>query len=608
MNKNELYYYNNSLIRILEITDTSYFVIDCVKCNMPYFIKIEEFKDYNLCENNIFTALNILLNNNDDINEIKITDFSKENQNIAHKRFSMIFPILSYIMNKSDRSRLIHLMADSNNVSTQTIKQYLCKYLAYQDITILIAKPKIKEKILSVDEKNIRWALNKYFYTTKKNSLNTTYIYLLKEKYCNENGQLKENYPTFNQFRYFYRKHKKLQNYYISRNGLKDYQKNKRPLLGDNIQEFAKNIGVGMLDATICDIYLVNDEGNIIGRPILTACIDAYSSLCMGYSLTWEGGIYSLKNLMQNIITDKVDLCKNFNIDITKDIWDCDKLPGIFVTDKGSEYISENFEQISELGVTIINLPAYRPELKGAVEKFFDLIQNSFKPYLKGKGVIEVDFRERGAHDYRLDAKLTMIDFEKIILECIIYYNTKRILKNFPYTKEMLERGIQPFANQIWNYSLNTMGCNLIKASSEQVRLTLLPRIKGKFTRYGLIVNKLRYKNISYTEKYLKGEDVIVSYNPQDLSTVWIIEDCDFVPFTLIENQYENMNLDDVEQLRKKKQELIASVEEQNIQGKIDLAKSIENIADKNINIDVNLKAIRKNRKKEQNITHNQNL
>lgn len=608
MNKNELYYYNNSLIRILEITDTSYFVIDCVKCNMPYFIKIEEFKDYNLCENNIFTALNILSNNNDDINEIKITDFSKENQNIAHKRFSMIFPILPYIMNKSDRGRLIHLMADSNNVSTQTIKQYLCKYLAYQDITILIAKPKIKEKILSVDEKNIRWALNKYFYTTKKNSLNTTYIYLLKEKYCNEDGQLKENYPTFNQFRYFYRKHKKLQNYYISRNGLKDYQKNKRPLLGDNIQEFAKNIGVGMLDATICDIYLVNDEGNIIGRPILTACIDAYSSLCMGYSLTWEGGIYSLKNLMQNIITNKVDLCKNFNIDITKDIWDCDKLPGIFVTDKGSEYISENFEQISELGVTIINLPSYRPELKGAVEKFFDLIQNSYKPYLKGKGIIEVDFRERGAHDYRLDAKLTMLDFEKIILECIIYYNTKRILKNFPYTKEMLERQIQPFANQIWNYSLNTMGCNLINVSSEQVRLTLLPRIKGKFTRYGLIVNKLRYKNISYTEKYLKGEDVIVSYNPQDLSTVWIIEDCDFVPFTLIENQYENMNLDDVEQLRKKKQELIASVEEQNIQGKINLAKSIENIANKNINIDVNLKAIRKNRKKEQNITHNQNL
>ena len=78
------------------------------------------------------------------------------------------------------------------------------------------------------------------------------------------------------------------QNYYISRNGLKDYQKNHRPLLGDGIQEFAPHVGVGMLDATVCDIYLVNDAGELVGRPILTACIDAYSGLCCGYSLTWE--------------------------------------------------------------------------------------------------------------------------------------------------------------------------------------------------------------------------------------------------------------------------------------------------------------------------------
>lgn len=79
----------------------------------------------------------------------------------------------------------------------------------------------------------------------------------------------------------------------------------------------------------------------------------------------------------------------------------------------GSEYKSENFEQIAELGVTIINLPPYRPELKGAVEKFFDLLQNTYKPYLKGKGIIEPDFQERGAHDYRKDARLTIADFEK---------------------------------------------------------------------------------------------------------------------------------------------------------------------------------------------------
>lgn len=59
------------------------------------------------------------------------------------------------------------------------------------------------------------------------------------------------------------------------------------------------------------------------------------------------------------------------------------------LTDMGTEYTSENFGQITELGVTIQNLPAYRPELKGQVEKFFDLIQSEYKKHLKGRGVIE---------------------------------------------------------------------------------------------------------------------------------------------------------------------------------------------------------------------------
>lgn len=60
-----------------------------------------------------------------------------------------------------------------------------------------------------------------------------------------------------------------------------------------------------MLDSTICDIYLVNEAGGLVGRPILTACIDAYSGLCCGYTLSWEGGTYSLRGLMLSVIEDK---------------------------------------------------------------------------------------------------------------------------------------------------------------------------------------------------------------------------------------------------------------------------------------------------------------
>lgn len=396
-----------------------------------------------------------------------------------------------------------------------------------------------------------------------------------------------------------------MQTYYISRDGLKDYQKNSRPLLGDGIQEYASSVGMGMLDATVCDIYLVNEAGNLVGRPILTACIDAYSSLCCGYSLSWEGGVYSLRGLMLNIITDKQKWCSQYGISIDKSQWDVNKLPAIFVTDMGSEYKSENFEQITELGVTMVNLPSYRPELKGSVEKFFDLVQNTYKPHLKGKGVIEPDYQERGAHDYRKDAKLTMADFEKVILRCIIYYNSQRIIENFPYTKAMIQNQIQPFASSIWEWGKSQSGANLIAVDKEQIILTLLPRTTGRFTRSGLKVNKMRYKHENFTEKYLSGGEVTVAYNPDDVTAVWLIDNGSYIQFDLIESRYKGKELSDVEMMRRGQKELIKSAAIDNIQAQISLAQSIEVIAaSANTSGKVNVKAVRNTRQREQTKSH----
>ena len=98
---------------------------------------------------------------------------------------------------------------------------------------------------------------------------------MLRDKYTDTNGELIQPHPTFRQFQYFYTKHKNLQTYYISRNGLTHYQRNHWPLLGEGVREFAPNVGIGMLDSTICDTYLVNDSGEGGGRPLLSACVDA---------------------------------------------------------------------------------------------------------------------------------------------------------------------------------------------------------------------------------------------------------------------------------------------------------------------------------------------
>lgn len=595
---NQLLQNDTQLIRVLDMEADKVFIIDCIKRTMPVWKDIESIKEYVPCSEDTLQEIT-------DTFLVDLDNLDAEGRKTAYERYTMIAPLLPFVSDQKKRKELINSIASMKSISKQTIRYYLCLYLVYQNISILIRKQSVKESVLSQDAKNMRWALNKFFYTKHKNSLSVAYTLLLKEKYCDSLGNLLPEYPSFYQFRYFYRRTKKMQTYYISRDGLKDYQKNNRPLLGDGIQEYASSVGMGMLDATVCDIYLINEAGNLVGRPILTACIDAYSSLCCGYSLSWEGGVYSLRGLMLNIISDKQKWCSQYGINIEKSQWDADKLPAIFVTDMGSEYKSENFEQITELGVTVVNLPSYRPELKGAVEKFFDLVQNTYKPHLKGKGVIEPDYQERGSHDYRKDACLTMADFEKVILRCIVYYNSQRIIENFPYTEGMIQNQIQPFASNIWEWGKTQTGANLITVDKEQIVLTLLPRTTGKFSRFGLRVNKMRYKHENFTEKYLAGGEVTVAYNPDDVSAVWLIDNGSYIRFDLIESRYKGKELSDVEIMQKGQKELVKAATADNIQAQINLAQSIEIIAASVNNPDkVNVKSIRNTRQREQTKNH----
>lgn len=598
MLKNKLLQKDNNIVRVLETENTKALIVNCIKRVVPQWINTAELTECTECSINDLSDIT-------GICPLPIDELDNESRCIAYKRFTAIAGVLPFITDDKSRCNAISNMAQHFNISKQTIKQYLWLYLVYQNIGVLAPKKCSYEKPLTTDEKNIRWALNKYFYNQSRNSLQTAYTLMLKEKYCDGNGVLQQKCPTIHQFRYFYRKHRKMQNYYISRDGLKNYQRNNRPLTGDGIQAFAPAVGVGMLDSTICDIYLINESGNIIGRPILTACIDAYSGLCCGYSLSWEGGVYSLRNLMLNVATDKVKHCKRFGIDINQDDWNCSGIiPGILVTDMGSEYKSENFEQIAELGVTIINLPPYRPELKGAVEKFFDLLQNTYKPYLKGKGIIEPDFQERGAHDYRKDARLTIADFEKILLHCIIYYNSQRIIDNFPYTTKMFTDKVKPYASHIWNWNRKQPATNLIKTDERQIALTLLPRTKGTFSRHGLRVNKMRYHCDGFTETYLNGGIAVVAFNPDNVSSVWVIENSKYTEFTLIESRFTGKSLEEVQQMQSAKKQLIQSVNGENLQAKIDLAEHIRVISNIAAVGDANIKSIRETRQRERTKQH----
>ena len=286
MKKNDLIKTGSSIFRILSAGD-NVLAIDCNKKTMPQFFSYDFFSDGEI--------INCLSSDYLDFDELSPAD-----RKIAQQRYTMIASAVSVLEDVKQRNLMLDKSSKQFGISKQTLRSYLCTYLVYQDIAALAPKHS-KGKELTQDQKNMRWALNKFFYTRNQNSLPTAYAMMLKEKYCVD-GQLLPEHPTYNQFRYFYRKNRKLETYYISRDGLKDYQRNKRPLLGDGVQELAPNIGTAMLDSTICDIYLVNDLGKLIGRPVLVVACDANTSMCLGYSLLWEGGTYSLQTLMLNIL------------------------------------------------------------------------------------------------------------------------------------------------------------------------------------------------------------------------------------------------------------------------------------------------------------------
>ena len=65
---------------------------------------------------------------------------------------------------------------------------------------------------------------------------------MFKEKYCDASRVFVKEYPSFYRYWNFYRKIRKMQNYYISRNKTTNYQRNNRSYTDDGVQWYAPYI------------------------------------------------------------------------------------------------------------------------------------------------------------------------------------------------------------------------------------------------------------------------------------------------------------------------------------------------------------------------------
>lgn len=164
MKKFDLLRSGDSIIRALDIQDNRILVIDCIKHTMPVWTDVGSLESYFECTNDeLFKPTGFI--------SVAIDTLDAEQRKVMYERYTMITPILPFIAVDKMRSKLICSVAEEHEVSKQTIRNYLCLYLSYLDVSVLAPKKHKGERELTQDEKHMRWALNKFFIRQKIRTL-----------------------------------------------------------------------------------------------------------------------------------------------------------------------------------------------------------------------------------------------------------------------------------------------------------------------------------------------------------------------------------------------------------------------------------------------------
>lgn len=428
--------------------------------------------------------------------------------------------------------------------------------------------------------------------------------YYSEDFYYDENGVKKsilipsDKRPTFTQFKYWYEvEQTDIRKTIISRKGSRKYALEHRAITGTSQME---TIGPGsryQIDATIGDVYLVSEYNRnwIIGRPIIYVVIDVFSRMITGVYVglegpSWAGAMMALANAA----TDKVEFCREYGIEISENEWPCKHIPDAILGDRG-ELAGMNVETlIPNLNVRIENAAPYRADWKGLVERQFRIIHGYVKPFVPG--YIDTDFRQRGGHDYRLDGRLDIEEFTKIIIFLILQRNNHDYLTNYSRDEMMIADDINPIPRELWKWGIANRSGRLRTFPEDIIKLNLMPTGQATITARGI-----KFEGIYYTsdkaikefwfEKARSGllskseKSLNVSYELRQLNYIYVRspDGRDFEKCFLLDSQqrYSDKNLYDIEYLQASEELEKQKSKEKQLQKKVDFMANIESIVSK---------------------------
>lgn len=523
------------------------------------------------------------------------------------RREALIYPLITNercMYDRKERRRVAKEVAVNNRTTIRRIQLLYYRYLAGRP---LVEVREVVEKPKTDMEKVFTWAIEEFYYSAKRPTLQTSYDLMILARYVDENGVLKEGSPTWWQFRHFFYKNEyhKRPRREIAREGLSNYQRNQRGLHGSET-EWRKRIGAYQMDATQADIYLVSrkDKSAVVGRPHIYMAVDTVTQLIAGVYVGFEDGEEAVIACLCNAAEDKVAFAKRFGIKITAEQWPSRGLPCEIITDKGREFTGKRvMEWVSTFGMDIQTLPPFRPDGKGLVEKSFNLLQDRYLPFLRGKGAIEKDFEERWAVDYRNQAVLDLEEFTKIVIHAVLYLNSSRVLKDCPG----LPCEADPVPARLWNWYMEQGRTDIIPTDDEMVYRMGLPRAKVTMSRNGIYYKGLLYVHRYYDrifENVNRKEMCTIAFDINDVSKIYLIKEKEWIPFELAGSykQYQGVSERELKEQKKKERERRRELQKTEAEGRLKFIKEVRGILegkDSSVKGRVNPEIIKRNLEKE---------
>lgn len=382
------------------------------------------------------------------------------------------------------------------------------------------------------------------FYRNKSNMPLTKAFELTLERFFNLGFQntTGENVPIMppaselpNYFQFYYwvitKKHD-LEKTIIAREGKRNYLLKSRPVLGDSTKMALGPGSIYQIDATLVDLYLVSsfDRSLIIGRPVLYVVVDVFSRMVVGFYVGLEGpSALAAKMALANSATDKTNFLSEYGIsDFTGDLWPCGHLPEAILADRGEMEGKEADMLVASLGITVLTTPPYRADWKGIVEQQFRLINLSVVHWLPG--AVKQRFRQRGEPDHRLDAKLDLHEFTKILIYKFIEYNTTHLVDDYPLDEYMIQEHIKPNPLELWEWGINHKYGHLREITPDALKIALMPRDTATITLNGIRFQGMFYscelalRDQWFQKARAKGTwKVDIAYDPRNTDSIHLL-------------------------------------------------------------------------------------